>query len=139
MVTLFSYAREFAQFSNRVFLDAAPGTTPPASPWALCWEKEGGVNTPLHGGSDIMQIYPCLTVYSRPIGTQTPATARAQLVALMKAISDGIHAVDTHFDGITPYVGGSVQRLNHPAPQSDSNNPGGYYATLLLTALIHQK
>lgn len=139
MVTLFSYAREFPELGNRVYLDFTPGTTKPAAPYAIAWEAMGGVEMPLHGSEDVLTAPLRLTVYWKPTGTQTAATARRDLSLLMKRISAGISAIDTHLDGVTPYVSGSVERTGFTPPTPDKNNPEGYYSTLMLTALIHQQ
>lgn len=140
MVTLFSLAREFPLLGipPRVYLDFTPSSTAPASPYGLVWEKPGGVEASYYGGADTVRISPCLTVYWKPTGTQTAATIRRDLDLLVREINERRHAVDTHLDGVTPYVDGSFQHVMLTPPTPDKSNPGGYYATLHYTALIQQ-
>lgn len=135
-LTLFGFLNSLPELKDRVYLDVAPTT--PATPYAIVYDLPGGVDEAYYGQADAVGVYPCVTVYQRPTGTQTPASARVALMALMAKISDAPHNVDTHSDGVTPFLVGSFSRGPEYPPAPDKAVQGQSFATAKFRAVYYR-
>lgn len=122
MTTLYSFLKAIPELGGRVFWDGTAPSTP-ATPYALLWDKPGGPVSP-YGKSDVMQLYPCVIVYDKAATNEAPVAARLRLQAIADKLQGAVYAVDTHSDGIKPYLNGSVYRVNEPTPTADSTVAG---------------
>ncbi|GGO19518.1 hypothetical protein [Deinococcus humi] len=133
MSTLYGYCNALPALAGHVYWDgAAPGGLPL---YGVIWASDGGVDTPFYRGHDALRVYPRVTVYAKPSTLQQAPAARAQLTEILRQLLDNVDEIDTDLDGVTEYLPGSVQRQNRPEPMADAQG-GGYYATLMLSALI---
>lgn len=134
MPTLYGFVHALPQLAGRVFWDGtAPANTP--APYAIVWAKTGGIERAFYRGADAVTVYPCVTVYDRPRTGEQPAAARVRLQAILDALQDAVHELDTHSDGVTPYLPGSVERTGEPAIMADRQVAGQSYFTFQLKAL----
>lgn len=134
--TLLGFCKTITELADRCFLDTAPSV--PATPYCIVWDATGGVQQPFYGGSDLTAVYPSATVYIKPSVGQNTAQARVALMAIMAQLQQAHRYVDTHSDGLTPFVAGSVQRASEFAPMADKSVPGQVFATVRFQALIYR-
>ena len=134
MVTLYSFCMTIPMFGGRVFMDAAPLGTP--YPLCIAWDVQGGPVRSYTGTSNVTAVYPCLTVYDQPSTTDSPGAPRVRLLAAMDAIRAAKDSINTHSDGITRFVPGSVQAVYESVPSLDQNAAGRYSATMRFAAQL---
>lgn len=133
MSTLYAYVNSHPLLTGKVYWDgAAPAGLPL---YAVLWAADGGVDTAFYSNHDALRVYPRVTVYAKPATLQQAPHARAQLAGVLSDLLDNITEITTDQDGVTAYLSGSVARQNRPEPMADEKG-GGYYATLMLSALI---
>lgn len=135
-LTLLGYARSLPELGGRVWPDVVVGTAVPPTPYALVWDKPGGVTDPYHGGGAVLGVNPCVTVYVAPQAGETPGGARVRLLAIGRALMQAVGRVDTHSDGVTPLIPGSFQLQALLGPRPDASAPGQLYLTVQFTARL---
>ncbi|WP_407543781.1 hypothetical protein Q0M94_28275 (plasmid) [Deinococcus radiomollis] len=136
MTTFYAFLNTIPDFGGRVYRSTFPGTTPPATPYAIIEDRQGPVSGAYYGGSDLMTVFPCVTLYVKPGPAQGPGDAVQALMALALKVQAARYSVDTHSDGITPFVTGSLNRAGEFPPLADGNVRGQAYLTLRFQAQL---
>lgn len=133
-MTLYAALNTIPELTGRIFRGVAPAT--PASPYAILEDRQGGVAQAYYAGADTVIVYPCVTLYSKPTAGQTPADALLALQLLVNKVQQAHHYFDTHSDGVTPYLPGSVNRAGEFPPMVDPATQGQFYVTVRFSALL---
>lgn len=139
MTTLFGYVNGLPELAGRVSVSAFSSN--PGTPYARLWDAPGGVEQPYYGHGNTMRVNVRVTVYDKPPGADTTgsrAAAQVRLRALLVKVQDARLVVDTHADGVTPFIRGSFQNTGEPAVLDDKDVAGQCYGTVMFTALIHR-
>jgi len=136
MSTLLGFCKTIPELGGRCYLDTAPSL--PETPYAIVYDAPGGVGERYYGGADVTTVYPSVTVYHKPAVKEEAALARQQLMAIMTKLQNAHRTVDTHSDGVTPFVRGSVQRASDFAPMPDKTVQGQSYATVRFSAMVYR-
>lgn len=131
MTTLFACVNALPELTGRVFRLVSPKL--PDTPYAIV-ETRQGPPRPYYSGSDIVTVYPCVTLYAKPLSGQTSGDAEEALFLLAGKVQAGYRQIDTHMDGITPFLAGSVTRAGEFPPMPDGEVPGQVYLTVRFSA-----
>jgi hypothetical protein len=129
--TLYAYVNAFPELAGRVFRMIAPKL--PDTPYAVLETRQGPVR-PCYGGVDIVTVFPCVTLYTKPLVGQNSGDAEQALLTLAGKIQSGYRQIDTHMDGATPFFIGSVARAGEFPPLADGEVPGQVYLTVRFLA-----
>jgi hypothetical protein len=136
-MTLYSFARTIPALGGRVFMEAAPVGTP--FPYAVVWSGTGGVTNAYYGTANVFAVYPSVIVYLQEASTDLPGSGHSATLALLSALRAAKDAIDTHSDGVTPFLAGSVHLVIDGSPMLDQNAAGRYSGTLKLSASIYRR
>ena len=135
--TLLSFARGIPALGGRVFMQAAPSGT--AFPYAVLWDGTGGVTNAYSGTANVFAVYPSIIVYHQELTTDLPGSGHSATLALLTALRAAKDAINTHSDGVTPFLAGSVQLVIDGTPMLDQNAAGRYSGTLKFSASIYRR
>lgn len=134
MTTFYAFLNGVPELGGRVYRGLAPGTSPPPTPYAIIEDRQGPVSNPYFNGTDILEVFPTVTLYTKPGLNQTPDSAVQELMLLASKVQMARYSVDTHSDGITSYLVGSVNRAGEFPPMNDGSVSGQYYLTVRFVA-----
>lgn len=135
-LTLLGYVRQHPQLAGRAYLEVAPGTAAPVSPYALVWDKPGAVTDPYYGGQALMSANPCVTVYCKPAAGESPADARLRCMTIARELLGAVGVVDTHSDGVSLFRPGTFQLQAEIPARVDATVSGQFYSTVQFTASL---
>ena len=126
--TLLGALNGLSDLQQRCYLDTAPSL--PATPFAIAYETMGGLGGTYYGGAALVNVYPSVTLYHKPGSGESVNSARQGLMFLASKVVAAVKAVDTHSDGVTPFITGSFQLQAEFPPMPDKSVQGQLYLTL---------